>query len=438
MKPARIVSVRYVLLALYLAAIVWLIADGYQVYSGEERHADAAKATLTFRHFWLQEYNLPVERIVTELIESFEEQYPQYKIDFEGLDQTIHREQKLKSEMVTGTQPDIMALFGGAEIEPYVRAKRLLDLTDWLKETGLFERFKDLQLWTFDGRVYGLPMEGNAEPLFYNENIFASLSLRPPQTIDDLRHAVSVLRDNGYIPFALGNADRWQAGIYAHYFMDMYAGEEPFQRIIRGEGNFDHPGYRAAFADLVALGQMEAFPENVNQLDAEGAIRLFTGGQAAMYLNGSWDINVFYDDDAPESFRNAVGVLPFPKRYAHDERIPLAGGYTFGLGVSANLTEEEKQAVLRFLEILYSEEAQLRLLYEAMRIPSMNVTYDENRIDAIYAQVVDLTEQVDHMFVPYDNMLPPEVNQVFLETASLLITGQMTPEEAIRELNAAL
>mgnify|MGYP001265024405 FL=1 len=281
-------------------------------------------------------------------------------------------------------------------------------------------------------------MEGNAEPLFYNKHIFAELSLRPPQTIDDLRHAVSVLRDNGYIPFALGNADRWQAGIYAHYFMDMYAGEEPFQRIIRGEGNFDHPGYRAAFADLVALGQMEAFPENVNQLDAEGAIRLFTGGQAAMYLNGSWDINVFYDDDAPESFRDAVGVLPFPKRRAHDERISLAGGYTFGLGVSANLTEEEKQAALRFLEILYSEEAQLRLLYEAMRIPSMNVTYDENRIGAIYAQVVDLTEQVDHMFVPYDNMLPPEVNQVFLQAASLLITGQMTPEEAIRELNAAL
>lgn len=437
MKPARFLSFRYVLLALYLAAIVWLIVDGYQVYSGGERHADTAKATLTFRHFWLQEYNLPVERIVTELIEAFEEQYPQYKIDFEGLDQTIHREQKLKSEMVTGTQPDIMALFGGAEIEPYVRARRLLDLTDWLKETGLFERFKDLQLWTFDGRVYGLPMEGNAEPLFYNKDIFAGLSLQPPQTIDDLWHAVSVLRDNGYIPFALGNADRWQAGIYAHYFMDMYAGEETFQRIIRGEGNFDHPGYRAAFADLVKLGQMQAFPGNVNQLDAEGAIRLFTGGHAAMYLNGSWDINVFHDN-APETFRDAVGVLPFPKRHADDERISLAGGYTFGLGVSANLTEEEKQAALLFLASVYSEETQLRLLYEAMRIPSMNVAYDENRIGAIYAQVVDLTERVEHMFVPYDNMLPPEVNQVFLQAAALLITGQMTPEEAIRELNAAL
>jgi raffinose/stachyose/melibiose transport system substrate-binding protein len=438
MKAARFFSVRYVLPALYLAVIVWLIADGYQVYSDGERHADAAKATLTFRHFWLQEYNLPVERVMTELIEAFEQRYPQYKIDFEGLDQTIHREQKLKSEMVTGTQPDIMALFGGAEIEPYVRARRLMDLTDWLHETALYERFKDLSLWTFDGRVYGLPMEGNAEPLFYNKHIFAGLSLRPPETIDDLRHAVSVLRDHGYVPFALGNADRWQAGIYAHYLMDMHAGEEPFQRILRGEGDFDHPGYRAAFADLIAFGRMGAFPGNVNQLDAEGAIRLFTSGQAAMYLNGSWDINVFYDEKVPETFRDAVGVLPFPKRHARDERVSLAGGYTFGLGVSANLTEEERQAALLFLSTVYSEETQLRLLYEAMRIPSMNVAYDERRIGAIYAQVVELTEQVDHMFVPYDNMLPPEVSRVFLQVTSLLITGQMTPDEAIRELNAAL
>ena len=438
MRTARFASFRYVLAALYLAAIVWLIADGYQVYSNGERTADDAKATLTFRHFWLQEYNLPVERIVTELIEAFEQRYPQYKIDFEGLDQTIHREQKLKSEMVTGTQPDIMALFGGSEIEPYVRARRLLDLTDWLEETALVERFKDLKLWTFDGRVYGLPMEGNAEPLFYNKRIFSALSLRPPETIDDLWRAVTVLRANGYVPFALGNADRWQAGIFAHYFMDMYAGEEQFQRIIRGEGDFDHPGYRTAFADLGALGQMGAFPDNVNQLDAEGAIRLFTGGQAAMYLNGSWDINVFYDEKAPETFRDEVGVLPFPKRHAYDERVSLAGGYTFGLGVSANLTEEEKQAALLFLSTVYSEETQLRLLYEAMRIPSMNVAYDENRIGSIYAQVVDLTERVDHMFVPYDNMLPPAVNRVFLQAAAQLITGQTTPEEAIRELNAAL
>ena len=66
------------------------------------------------RYFWIREHDLPVERVIADVIAEFERDHPQVKIDFEGMDQTIHREQKLKSEMVTGNPPDIIALFGGA------------------------------------------------------------------------------------------------------------------------------------------------------------------------------------------------------------------------------------------------------------------------------------------------------------------------------------
>jgi len=142
------------------------------------------KVTLKFRHFWVNEHDKPVARIFQDIISQFERSHPHVKVDFEGIDQTFHREQKLKSEMVTGNPPDIFAVFGGGEIEPYVNAERLLDLRPFLREKGLEKQFLDLSLWTFGDGVYGLPFEGFAEPIFYNKSLFAKLNLMPPKTWD--------------------------------------------------------------------------------------------------------------------------------------------------------------------------------------------------------------------------------------------------------------
>lgn len=429
-------------LIVYLLFMTYLLITGVDSFNKKDEQAVSNKVTVTFRHFWIQEYNVPVRNIIQEIVDEFEAEYPQYKIQFEEIDQSIHREQKLKSEMVTGTQPDLIALFGGAEIEPYVRANRLLDLTEWLKEKGLDQRFKDLSLWTFNDGIYGLPFEGNAEPLFYNKEIFQNLQLKPPTTIDELFTAVEVLKANGYIPFALGNAEGWQAAIFSHYLMDVYAGPKQFSAILNGEEDFDSYSYKEAFNQLIKLGEHSAFPINFNQLSAEAAIRMFVNGEAGMYLNGTWDVVMFQDEQAPPSFIHQVGVLPFPKQHAADSHTSLAGGFTFGIGISADLTKEEEKVALLFLEKIYTEETQQRLLYEALRLPSMDITYDELLTGPILTQVIELIDkaQADNqlMFVPYDNMLSPDINEVFLQVSTKLLLGELTAEEAINLLNQSL
>lgn len=109
---------------LVCTALSLLMCSGcnFELLPAREKVAEE-KITLTFRHFWVGKHDEPVERIIADTIKKFEEKHPHIKIDFEGLDQTIHREQKLKSEMVTGRPPDIFSLFGGAEIEPYVQTE---------------------------------------------------------------------------------------------------------------------------------------------------------------------------------------------------------------------------------------------------------------------------------------------------------------------------
>lgn len=416
--------------ALLALAVVWVTVQNQEPI--EEKQPE--KITLTFRHFWNKEHDRPVLAIFESVVRSFEKEHPNIKVNFESIDQTIHREQKLKSEMVTGTPPDMFVLFGGAEIMPYARSNRLMDLTDFLQETGLREQFKDLHHWTFDNRIYGLPFEGHAEPIYYNRAIFRQLNLNPPTTLQEMNEVISVLQANDIIPFALGNEDRWPAGIFAHYFMDRYAGPELIDRLVEGDDqvSFVNEPYLEAFEQLETWISVGAFSPNANSLSTEEAIAQFTEGEAAMYLNGSWDITLFRNEDHPD-FQSEVGVISFPSLLPGEER-SLAGGYTIGIGLSSDLDEPKRQAALELLGMFYTPEVQTRLVYEGLRVPSMKIAYDSNKTGPVFAQVTELMEASSSTFLPYDNKLSPEVNRLFLKVIEDMIGGRTEAADALEQI----
>lgn len=418
-------------MVLALSILVITFMDSNEPF--EENPRD--KITLTFRHFWIKEHDKHMLRIIEDVVSEYQEIHPHVKIKLEGMDQTVHREQKLKSEMVTGTPPDMFVLFGGAEIEPYVRSNRLMDLTEFVRENQWQEQFQDLQLWTFDGRIYGLPIEGNAEPLYYNRTIFAKLGLEAPETLEQLNEAVHTLKHHGYIPFALGNQERWPAAIFAHYLMDRYAGPEVIQGLANGDDklSFYNSEYFLAFGQLQAWASDRAFGNSANQMSTEDAIQLFTDGKAAMYLNGNWDINLFQDHEAPRGFPEQVGVTAFPSLEGGGVR-SIAGGYTFGIGLSSHLEEAKREAAFDLLRMLYTEEVQRRIVYEGLRIPAMKIEFDSRKTGPVFAQVVKLMEASQQSFVPYDNVLSPEVNKTFLRILGQLLDGQISAKEALDEI----
>ncbi|ANA80961.1 ABC transporter substrate-binding protein [Paenibacillus glucanolyticus] len=411
-------------------SVVWVTVQN----QGPAQEAQPEKITLTFRHFWNKEHDKPVLAIFESVVRTYEKAHPNVKVNFESIDQTIHREQKLKSEMVTGTPPDMFVLFGGAEIVPYARSNRLMDLTEFLENAGLREQFKDLHHWTFNNRVYGLPFEGHAEPIYYNRALFQKLHLEPPKTMEELDEVIRVLQANDKIPFALGNEDRWPAGIFAHYFMDRYAGPELIDRLVEGEDgvSFQHQSYLKAFEKLEQWISEGAFSPHANDLSTEEAIAQFTEGKAAMYLNGSWDITLFRNEDHPD-FQNEVGVIPFPSLHSGEER-SLAGGYTIGIGLSSDLDEPKKQAALELLGMFYTTEVQTRLVYEGLRVPSMKITYDSKKTGPVFAQVTELMEDSASTFLPYDNKLSPEVNSSFLKVIEDMIGGRIDADNALEQI----
>ncbi|CAM4515899.1 extracellular solute-binding protein [Paenibacillus typhae] len=396
------------------------------------------KITLTFRHFWMKEHDRPLLAIFEEVVQEYQKEHPNVKVNFEGLDQTIHREQKLKSEMVTGTPPDMFVLFGGAEIEPYARSNRLMDLTGFVQDNGLGNQFSDLHLWTFDRHIYGLPIEGNAEPLYYNKTLFQKLGIKPPETVSELDEAIRQLKEAGITPFALGNEDRWPAGIFAHYLMDRYAGPDLIQKLVTGKDGaaFVNKAYLEAFSHLEKWIGEGAFSAGSNDTSPENAVRMFSSGEAAMYLNGNWDINLFTGETAPEGFENEVGVIPFPSLTKGTEP-SIAGGYTIGIGLSASLTGGKREAALELMKAFYTKEIQTRIVYEGLRIPSMRIDFDPEKTGPVFAQVMEIMAKDRQSFVPYDNLLSPEVKKTFLSVIEEMIDGGLGAGDALQQLQSA-
>lgn len=422
---------------LYALALASLILYSWQSIRQETAVAvaETEKVTLTFRHLWTKEHDRPIMNIFRDVVNQYQEDHPHVKVNFEGLDQTIHREQKLKSEMVTGTPPDLFVLFGGAELEPYARAGRLMDLTEFAAELEL--DFHDLQLWTFNERVYGLPFEGHAEPVYYNRRIFDRLGLRMPETIEELYIAVDVLREHGYIPFALGNEELWPGAIYAHYLMDRYAGPSLIEQLAYvGDASFLNTGYILAFDALQRLSAEGAFNADASNASTEDAIDLFVNEEAAMYVNGSWDITMFREPHVPGGFEERIGVAPFPTAMKGMQK-SITGGYTIGIALSSNLTKEQTEAALGLLKAMYTQEVQSRIVYEGQRLPSMAIPIDQSRTGPVFVQVYQLMEQAEKTFIAYDNVLSPEVNKTFLSVVDRILNLQMSSDEALRELDEA-
>ncbi|MEK3724279.1 ABC transporter substrate-binding protein [Paenibacillus sp. FSL H8-0034] len=407
--------------------------------SSEPQPQATEKIKLSFRHVWIQEHNAQMLKIVSEVIKQFELDHPNVRVDFEGLDQTVHREQRLKSEMVTGNPPDIFVLFSGAEIEPYARAGRLLDLSGFLKENSMDDGFYDLSLWKFGSGVYGLPIEGFVEPVYYNKQLFAELGLSVPTNWDQLVQVITKLKAAGLVPFSLGNQERWPGAMHYHYFLQRFAGSAVIDQIVKGKGSFMNADYEQATERFLEFAKLNPFPTMSDTRSIAYAEKLFLDGKAGMFLSGSWELDLFQGENSTPGFADKVGVFNFPVLSGPKEAsVGLARGYTFGLGLSANLEGERRRAALDLVKAIYAPDVQRRIVYESFRLPAMKIAVDYRRTGPVFKQIVDLLEASPTAFVPYDNALPPALQEPFFQVAEQLIAGNVSAREALQSLEAHL
>jgi raffinose/stachyose/melibiose transport system substrate-binding protein len=400
--------------------------------------------TLSLRHIQIGDPQKFRKAILDEVVKRTEAEVPGLKFELDGIEDSVNRFTKLPAEMAAGNPPKIFDLFGGnADALKYAKAGRLLDLTPILDELGLKDKFLNVfGQFTLDGKIYGLPIGGSVEGVFYNTELFTQNGLNAPTTFEDLIKAADTLKSKGITPFAMGSQGAWVPNMFVNTIIGRYTNGFP-NGIVTGEVKWNQPEVVAGYSLYEEWIKKGYFTKGELGKTNDDMLNEFASGKAGMMFDGSWRSSAFKEGAVAANMLGKVGFVALPALpNAAGDQTSLNANYSNGYGFSSDLNENELTAVKAFIKNLYSDEMQLRGLTEDGVLPSMKLS-DEAMAqvtDPIVKQVLDVMKAAGSTFVHFDAIAQKAVYSETEAQLQKLIASKVKPQaigDAIQKIQDA-
>lgn len=240
----------------------------------------------------------------------------------------------LTTGFVSGTAPDVFTNHL-AYFPEFASNNQLLDINPLIKrdKVSTTAYYPGLaQLWTKDGKRYGLPKDFDTVAIFYNADLVAKAGLKPA----DLANLTWNAKDGGTWQRTIarltfdksgnnGLSNKFNKKQVAQYgYMTGYGAgfngqtEWAFYTATTGwthnngpfgtKYNYDDPRFAQSIQWLADLNLKQGLIPSFQEVQASGGDSLFRAGKAVMVTNGSWMIS-----DYTSKLPFKVGIAPLPK-----------------------------------------------------------------------------------------------------------------------------
>ena len=221
-------------------------------------------------------------------------------------------ETELLNNQLEGTLADIIT-FDAPNTAAYAKSGLLYDITELISAE---DQDKFYSLNTYDGRLYGLPIQESSAGFFYNTKIFRAAGIdvsaytaENPWTFEEFKSVCARLKSAGYTAVDMRlDATKDETAPYLLYpFIYAAGGSFTSADGYTADGYYNSAATAKGFQfikDLISSGYTSY---------AIGATDFFTG-KVGMYLSSGWTIPDL-DNKYKESFasRDDWGLLPYPK-----------------------------------------------------------------------------------------------------------------------------
>jgi len=419
-----------------IVMIVVLALAGCSSSTNESASSDG-KTVIKFMHLWPEGSSKAQYTIVNNIIKQYEKDHPDIKIQTEILGNEQYKD-KIKVLSASNELPDIGVTWAAGYLKPFVEGNMLAPLDDKIESD-----FKDsfvagtTEAYAVDGKTYGLPLELNITPVYYNKEIFEKYNLEIPETYDQFEKVVKTLVDKGVTPITLGNKDRWTGSMWYMYLADRIGGSEALANAINRSGSFEDPALLKAAEEVKKLVDMGAFVKGFNGLSNDEAKGYFMNEQAAMYLMATWELpNYTTSPDVTQEFKDKVGYFKFPTYEGGKGDInSYVGGPGVGLFVSEN--SKVKDEAKDFVSYLVKEWGK-RSVSDAGVIPATVVDTSSTELDQMYIDILNDLGNASNLTLYADVQMSSSVAQVHLDMIQSLFGNQATPKEFVKKQEEAL
>lgn len=223
---------------------------------------------------------------------------------------------------------------------------------DWLDGINptMIAQTKDI---ASDGALYSVPLGAIGSPLmYYNAALLESLGIAVPTTADEWKVAVDAITaaKPDVTPVVFTGDPYWQEEMFFGIAEQKSPGLS--DDIIGGDGSWDQPAVIEGLEAYKSLFDDGIVSPDVLSLLGTRANELFSAGDAAFYIDGSWSNSLLSASYRSENGIDLadVGVAPFPVIDGGEPAVrALAEG---GLGIPA--TSKKSDAAAKFIEFMLS------------------------------------------------------------------------------------
>lgn len=383
----------------------------------------------------------PASIIQPAAVERFMAAYPNIKVDSNHVQNDTYKE-KLVIAMSSGQCPNMYIHWGGGPMNEYIDSGFAVPITELMNKYNKVP-FLDAAIAqsTYKGEIYAVPYGGLAgSGIYYNKTIFSKLGLSIPQTIAELEATCETLKANKYIPFSLANQSKWTGSMYFMYLASRFGGVEEFNKAVDGTGSFESDAFKYAGETIQKWVKAGYFPEGVNSLspdDGQDRQLMYTE-EAAMMLHGTWQSGAMRGDNE-EWYKANIGYFAFPKLETSSADQSIVVGTSIGNGFSFNTGDDKDllNACFVLATQFYNDDTYNKAQVDAGNLPSIEGMGD-TLTDPCMQQVWKDFSSASNVQLWYDQYLPPEVSEVHKSTSQELFGLTKTPEQANKELQAAI
>lgn len=190
----------------------------------------------------------------------------------------------LQARLTGDDAPDLFTIHCN-NIGTYNNAGYLTDLSSEPLAEKIYENVKATV--TIDGKLLAVPIESQSWGCLYNKEIFEACGLTPPNTLDELKNACEVLKQNDYTPFLLAFQEQWVPQLMTALTLGGKAtGDVPdwLDRMYEDKGSYEEMRDIFGVIDVI----MQNGTDRAMESGYEAGSADFANGKAAMYVQGTW------------------------------------------------------------------------------------------------------------------------------------------------------
>ena len=198
---------------------------------------------------------------------------------------------KLRTELLGGTGPDVWRIWGGSLGSPFAKAKQALDLAPYYAKYGWDSKINPASIaaFTFNGVKAGVPFQTNGIGGWYNKSLFTKAGITaPPTSYAEVEADNDKLVAAGITPVGLGGKFGWDIMRLFEYLLEHTAGPDLHDKLLVGSSSWNIPEVVAAFTLFKKWQDKKWLPNGALGLDPADIEPAYVQGKTAYTITGPW------------------------------------------------------------------------------------------------------------------------------------------------------